>query len=68
MPALFQWLMEAVMLDISNVLVYIDDLLVNPKTHEEHLEILDKVFSWVRTHNLKTSLKKNLTAAKMSVT
>jgi hypothetical protein len=56
MPASFQGLMETIMLDIPNVLVFIDDLLVHSKTHEEHLEILDIVFSRLRACNLKIYL------------
>jgi hypothetical protein len=48
--------MEAVMLVIPNVLVYINDLLVHSKTHEEPLEILDMVFSRLRA--LKINLPK----------
>ena len=58
MPASFQRLMEAVMLGIPNVLVYIDDLLIHSKTHEEHLEILEQVFSRLRAHGLKMNLPK----------
>ena len=45
MVASFQRLMEAAMLGITNVLVNIDDLLIHSKTYEEHLDILEKVFS-----------------------
>ena len=48
MPAIFQRLTEAVMLGIPNVLVYIDDLLIHSKTHEEHLDILEQVVSSTR--------------------
>ena len=46
------------MLGIPNVLVYIDDLLIHSKTHEEHLEILEQVFSRLRAHGLKMNLPK----------
>jgi hypothetical protein len=36
-PASFQQLMEGVLGNILYVIVYIDDLLVHTKTHEEHL-------------------------------
>ena len=36
-PASFQWLMETVLRNINNVLVYIDDVLLHTATHEEHL-------------------------------
>ncbi len=41
-PASFQHLMEGVMRNISNVIVYIDDLLVHTTTHEEHLRAVDQ--------------------------
>jgi hypothetical protein len=40
-PASFQRLMEGVLLDIQNVLVYMDDILVYTETHEKQLEVLD---------------------------
>jgi hypothetical protein len=43
-PASFQYLMEAVLRNIKNVLVYINDFLVHTATHEEHLMVLEKVF------------------------
>ena len=42
-PASFQRLMEGVLRNISNVIVYIDDLLVHTNTHEDHLKILEQV-------------------------
>jgi len=53
-PASFQCLMEGVMRNISNVIVYIDDLLVHTTTHDEHLKILERLHS----HNLKINLDK----------
>ncbi len=35
-PASFQRLMETVLLNIKNVLVYIDDLLIHTSNHEDH--------------------------------
>jgi len=43
-PVSFQRLMEAVLRNIKNVLVCIDDLLVHTATHEEHFAVLEKVF------------------------
>ena len=43
-PASFQRLMETVLRNINNVLVYIDDVLLHTATHEEHLKVLEKVF------------------------
>jgi len=57
-PASFQRLMEAVMKGIPNVLVYIDDILIHSKTHEEHRAILSQVFRRLAKHNLKIRLEK----------
>ena len=57
-PASFQRLMELVMKGIPNVLVYIDDILVHSKTHQEHRRILDQVFQRLKQHNLKIRLEK----------
>jgi len=42
-PASFQCLMEGVLRNISNVIVYINDLLIHTKTHEEHIRVLEQV-------------------------
>jgi Reverse transcriptase (RNA-dependent DNA polymerase) len=57
-PASFQRLMEAVLRDIKNVLVYIDDLLVHTATHDEHLKVLEKVFERLHKNHLKVNLEK----------
>jgi Reverse transcriptase (RNA-dependent DNA polymerase) len=44
-PASFQRLNEGVLRDITNVLIYIDDLLIHTDTHKQHLAILDKVLA-----------------------
>jgi hypothetical protein len=44
-PASFQRLMEGVLRDIPDVLVYIDNLLVHTDTHEKHLQVLDQVLA-----------------------
>jgi len=50
--------MEGVLRNISNVIVYIDDLLVHTKTHKEHLQVLDQVLNLLQTHNFKINLNK----------
>jgi hypothetical protein len=50
--------MEGILRDISNIIVYISDLLVHTKRHEEHLIILDKVLECLQRHNLKINLDK----------
>jgi hypothetical protein len=42
-PASFQHLMEGVLRNISNVIVYIDDLLVHTKTHKDHLKVREHI-------------------------
>ncbi len=44
-PSAFQRLVEQVMKGISKVVVYIDDLIIHSKTHEDHLRTLDAVFT-----------------------
>jgi hypothetical protein len=57
-PASFQHLMERVLRNIPNVIVYIDDLLVYMQTHEEHLNVLEQVLERLHTHNLKINVNK----------
>ncbi len=53
--------MEGVLRNISNVIVYIDDLLVHTQTREDHLKVLDQVLDRLHTNNLKINLDKNRT-------
>jgi hypothetical protein len=57
-PASFQRLMDGVLRNISNVIVFIDDLLVHTQTHEEHIQVLEKVLERLHTNNLKINLEK----------
>ena len=57
-PASFQRLVETVLKDISNVIVYIDDLIIHTSTHRKHRETLKLVFDRLRANNLKVNLKK----------
>jgi Reverse transcriptase (RNA-dependent DNA polymerase) len=57
-PASFQCLMEGVLQSISNIIVYIDDLLIHTKMHEEHIKVLDQVLDQLQTHDLKINLDK----------
>ncbi len=57
-PASFQRLMEGVLRNISNVIVYIDDLLVHTNTHEDHVKVLKQVLQRLHSHNLKINLDK----------
>ncbi len=44
-PSAFQRLVEVVVKGINNVVVYIDDLIIHSKMHEEHLQTFDAVFT-----------------------
>ncbi len=57
-PASFQRLMETVVNGISNVIVYINDLLVHSASHEEHLVTLNQVLEQLIHHNIKINLQK----------
>jgi hypothetical protein len=57
-PASFQQLMEMVVNWISNVIIYIDDLLGHSTTHEEYLTVLDQVLKHLVQHNIKINLQK----------
>jgi hypothetical protein len=57
-PASIQRLMETVIHNISNVIVYIHDLLVHSASHEEHLATLNKVLQRLVQHNIKINLQK----------
>jgi len=57
-PASFQRLMEGMLCDIQNVLVYIEDLLVHTNTQEKHLKVLDQVLARLHKNHLKINLEK----------
>jgi hypothetical protein len=63
-PASFQRLMETVVNGISNVIVYIDDLLVHSATHEEHIVSLNQVLEQLIQHNIKINLQKCIFGSK----
>ncbi len=52
-PSAFQRLVVLVVKGINNVVVYIDDLIIHSKTHEEHLARLDEVVTRLAAHNLR---------------
>jgi Reverse transcriptase (RNA-dependent DNA polymerase) len=54
-PASFQCLMETVLSNVKNVLVYIDDLLLHNATH---LKVLEQVFKSLHQNHLKFNLEK----------
>jgi hypothetical protein len=57
-PASFQCLMEGVLQNLQNVIIYIDDLLVHSNTHNRHLQILEKVLEQLGQNHLKINLDK----------
>jgi hypothetical protein len=57
-PSAFQRLVEQVVKGIDNVVVYIDDLIIHSRTHEDHLKMLDAVFTRLASHDLRVNLKK----------
>ncbi len=57
-PASFQRLMEGVLCNLQNVIVYINILLVQSDTHEKHLQILEQVLDQLPQNNLKIKLDK----------
>ena len=62
-PGSFQRLMEIVIHNLSNILAYIDDLLVHTKDHGKHLEVLNELFTRLRKHGLKINLPKSFFGA-----
>jgi hypothetical protein len=44
-PSAFQCLVEMVVKGINNVVVYIENLIIHSQTHEDHLRVLDAVFT-----------------------
>ena len=56
--ASFQRLMEKIMDKLANVIVYIDDLLIHSKSHENHLVTLDEVLQRLTDNNMKINLVK----------
>jgi hypothetical protein len=54
-PASFQRLMEGVLGDIPNVLVYIDDLLVHTDTHEKYFHVISYASRQLKDHEMNYS-------------
>jgi hypothetical protein len=62
--ASFQCLIETVVNSISNVIVYIDDLLGHSATHKEHLTTLNQVLDRLVQYHIKINLKKGIFGSK----
>jgi hypothetical protein len=56
--ASFSKLCQLIFRDIQNVVTYVDDLMAAATTHQEMLQLLDKVFEECRYHGMKLNLKK----------
>jgi hypothetical protein len=54
----FHRMIELAMIGLNNVIVCLDDLPVHTKTHSEHWNVLEKIFSYLRKCNLKLNLSK----------
>ena len=59
-PSTFQRIMEYILgdMNLSEIVLYLDDVLVFSKTLDEHLNRLDRVLSRLRSHGLKVKGKK----------
>ena len=57
-PGIFQRVMECLLHDIPNVVVYIDDILVTGPTEEEHLKSLDQALSRLEEAGLRVKKTK----------
>ena len=57
-PASFQRLMEAVVAGLSNIIVYIDDLLLHSSQHPDHIQQLDVLLARLISHGIKINLEK----------
>ena len=57
-PASFQRLMEKVLDQIKNIILYIDDIIIHTASHEHHLEVPENVLERLQHHNLKINLAK----------
>jgi hypothetical protein len=57
-PASFQRLMETVVAGLSNIIVYIDDLLLHSSQHPDHIRQLDVLLTRLISHVIKINLEK----------
>lgn len=57
-PPAFQRLLDYLTKDIDNVYVYVDDVVVCSATHDDHLQLLDRLFDRFKSFNLKCRIKK----------
>jgi putative transposase len=57
-PASFEPLMEKLIDNIHNLIVYIDDLLVHSQSHKQHLMSLELIMQRLIENNMKINLSK----------
>jgi transposase InsO family protein len=57
-PAVFQRLMEQTLANLSNVLVYIDDIIIHSRDFDQHLNDLENCFDRLQKAGLKLKPKK----------
>jgi hypothetical protein len=57
-PASFQRLMGTVVAGLSNIIVYIDDLLLHSSLHPHHIRQLDVLLARLIAHGIKINLEK----------
>jgi len=57
-PVIFQKLMDTVLQGIPGVCCYIDDILVSNSDEDNHLQILEQIFTRLTAHGLRLKLEK----------
>ncbi len=57
-PASFQRLMETVVAGLSNIIVYIDDLLLHSSQHQDHIHQLDVLLARLISNGIRINLEK----------
>ena len=61
-PAIFQAIMNKILREFldQGVVVYLDDILIYPKSEEEHIELVKKVLDRLAKHQLAVSVTKSV--------
>ena len=57
-PAIFQRVMDTILLGLSNVLCYLDDILITGATDQEHICNLEEVLKRLQCHGIKVQNSK----------
>lgn len=55
---IFQWIMDIILVSVTNIKCYIDDVLVHIDIFKEFLAYLEDLFKWLRKTKLKCHPKK----------